>query len=1504
MSERSNTIKAVGLYTYLSELQAPEGSNVIADNVNIDELGVITPRRGFNDYGQELQQPSDRLSQILEYKNTIIRHFNNYLQYDDGTGNFNFFSGSFNEVEKGFRIKAEEVNGNYYFTSSDGIKKISATDASQFNTSPNYIVNAGVSKALELSGKTLPSESGFLPPQSKVAYKVLFGYKDNNNVLILGSPTARYVIANNSSDVAIPEQSTIQILQQEVDFVKAEFAQFNDAITGVTGNVKLIADNSGIIGDDIVLNGDGVKDLNTLIDDWNTANPSNTVTLTSINGADIPDAATVMQLDGGVDGVDFIYIGKYFTIDTLDQSYFVWFSETGADTQIPQDENTIGKVGIEVRISAADDPDTIAQKTTNVLFNELIDYFSVSVVSTIIPFDTIRFVSKQKGNLEDITSGNLVESTDVVTRVVQQGDVSKGTSANCEISTVIPEGITTDYFVQFYRTSVITAIEGLSINDIDPGEDCNLVYEEPVTQPAGSTITIKDITPNSFRDTGTPLYNNPISGQGILQSNDAPPIAKDIENFNNFTFYANTKTYHRTQFTFLSVDDFGNQETSLTIGNSEIAREYVFQGTQEITEIICDTVDNTIQTFEFATFKDTVNGVVGIVELIADTSGVIGNLIQLVGDGVKTLDTLASEWNTDNPTNTVSIVSVNESSVPDLGEVIQLEGGNDSYIIIYSANDIRKYVIWFDKGTGAPPLIDYATPIRVDISSDGILGTDNVATYLELALLDFPDFLVSYDGINKITITNENNGYTTNAQTPTNDISVDVGAGWSINIIEGIGEDTSTNRVLWSILPSVSQSIEETARSFIKVVNQDTLSPVKATYLSGENDLPGLILLENRQLADIPFYLAVKNVSNIGDNIKGEFNPELPVVNNNNPDLPSSANSIINIAQNPLDLSKTRITTANQHLLNTGDSIYLYAGSNNPAISDKFIITKFDDFNFDIDVESIAPDSTGAFFFKTTIQSDNQVKPNRIYYSKLSQPESVPIANYIDVGGKDDPIERILALRDTLFILKTDGTYTLTGTSAPFSVRLLDNTSTIIAPDSAVVLNNQIFALMDDGVSIITESGSSVISRSIEDKILNVTGVDVDFRLKTFGVAYENDKAYILWMPSTSEDTAATQAFRYNHYERTWTRWTVSATCARASKNNVLYLGEADRPYLSKERKNRNRLDYSDRNFTRQVLDNSVLSGNRVRLSTLDDVKVGDVMVQDQYVTIDIFNNLLQKLDFDSGISLYASFDAPVAGISTGNVRLKAQTSNGNSIVLVGDGVKDLETLVEEWNTSNSSNTVALLSTNGIPDSGELMQLSGGKGKDYEETLQVKAGDNIGNKLEELNIKLISQGINVTLLTWFGTIEDIRDSYNNLMDQLNQNLSGTVYKTYRKVTRITTYESIIERANTLRPDINEVVTLIECRFFEGDIEVWKAIDSTIQWNPLHFGDPSAQKQFSKGTIVVDQNNFTKATVSYASELSQGFVDIEKEEKVQGIIHHLLMEMLSCIGAEMEMMLLL
>lgn len=80
-------------------------------------------------------------------------------------------------------------------------------------------------------------------------------------------------------------------------------ASFDGVIAGVTGNVQLSAVTAGTNGNSILLTGDGTKTLTVLVNDWNTANPTNQVTLVSANGSNIPSNAEAMQLAGAVDGV-------------------------------------------------------------------------------------------------------------------------------------------------------------------------------------------------------------------------------------------------------------------------------------------------------------------------------------------------------------------------------------------------------------------------------------------------------------------------------------------------------------------------------------------------------------------------------------------------------------------------------------------------------------------------------------------------------------------------------------------------------------------------------------------------------------------------------------------------------------------------------------------------------------------------------------------------------------------------------------------------------------------------------------------------------------------------------------------------------------------------------------------------------------------------------------------------------------------------------------------------
>src|SRR5690606_2951555 len=158
-----------------------------------------------------------------------------------------------------------------------------------------------------------------------------------------------------------------------------------------------------------------------------------------------------------------------------------------------------------------------------------------------------------------------------------------------------------------------------------------------------------------------------------------------------------------------------------------------------------------------------------------------------------------------------------------------------------------------------------------------------------------------------------------------------------------------------------------------------------------------------------------------------------------------------------------------------------------------------------------------SYYFFPFEASDNLAISNRLYYSKLNQPEAVPIVNYVDIGTRDEPIERILALRDNLFVLKTDGIYMLSGYTAPFNVRFLD-TEGIACPGSAAILNNQIFMLSTNSVISINESSPSIVSRMIEDKMFTILNQGYDYRKVGFGIGYDDDRAYLLWLPTKVND--------------------------------------------------------------------------------------------------------------------------------------------------------------------------------------------------------------------------------------------------------------------------------------------------------------------------------------------------------------------------------------------------
>lgn len=246
----------------------------------------------------------------------------------------------------------------------------------------------------------------------------------------------------------------------------------------------------------------------------------------------------------------------------------------------------------------------------------------------------------------------------------------------------------------------------------------------------------------------------------------------------------------------------------------------------------------------------------------------------------------------------------------------------------------------------------------------------------------------------------------------------------------------------------------------------------------------------------------------------------------------------------------------------------------------------------------------------TSQSSTNEVAANGIACSKPLEPEHVPLPYRWYAGSKDSAILRIIPLRDSLFILKEDGAYRLFGTDpSNFQIAELDSTANIIAPDTAVVLNNQIFALTTQGVVAITETGVTIMSRPIEGDLLALLQTNPTvLKKESFAVSYESQRSYYLWVPQYNDDTYPTQYYRYNTITNNWTRGTMGKKCGGVNPvDDKLYLGLVTKDFVYVENKTGSSLDYCDY-LTSEVI--SDISGKTVTMSGSSSVEVGQVLLQ------------------------------------------------------------------------------------------------------------------------------------------------------------------------------------------------------------------------------------------------------------------------------------------------------
>jgi hypothetical protein len=272
---------------------------------------------------------------------------------------------------------------------------------------------------------------------------------------------------------------------------------------------------------------------------------------------------------------------------------------------------------------------------------------------------------------------------------------------------------------------------------------------------------------------------------------------------------------------------------------------------------------------------------------------------------------------------------------------------------------------------------------------------------------------------------------------------------------------------------------------------------------------------------------------------------------------------------------------------------------------------------------SIAPFCADSFSpsLTTPLDFDKSAKPNRLNYSKASQPYAFTLTGYLDVGGEEYGIKRIKTLGTTLFVFKEKGLWRLIGTDpGNFRVEEFDPSISLIAEDSIEEVDGRLYCLTSIGIIELTEGGKRIISRPIESLLKpymsKVPDASSGLEEKVFSVGRAQDHQYMLFLP----ELGTTKAFGlcYSVLEQGWTKRTDSAMCGVELPDGRMVLGQnvqddtlsdaGETLDISIERRSYDVTDYQDNDFVLTTDGPGDWSTKVISVTDASLVSVGDVV--------------------------------------------------------------------------------------------------------------------------------------------------------------------------------------------------------------------------------------------------------------------------------------------------------
>jgi len=1529
MASQSVMLKASGLNTnYQSLMEVPPGALLKAQNIVINRVGIVEPRRGMSAYypiysnfysafiaiydnatsyvvGNQVRYlnavytckvnstgnlPTDTTKwtyaypdtpltakQLFEYKGQILAHTsdNNLAFLDTSTSRFSYVNGAttLSPPNNGYRLRYEESKGNFFITNSNGVKKISAKDSYDItNAAGPVISNVGVAKAISpVAFVSSTASSGLFFSVStslltnKVAYRVLFIKTDNNNNPIFGAPSNRTVISNPSTTLT----ATVGL---RITLPKDIYQSKDSYKVRVYRSEQLLSSTA-----------DPSDELYQVYEsELSTAQPSIEI-VDSIS--DIGRSSGVPLYTNANSG-EGILKANDVPPSAADISLFkghMFYANTKTKESIISNLTDVTKLTSGSNLILSDGTNDGTESYT---FNSFTKQISVIAITTALPANYTGYqIQLFSGNNERKYAfwldGTVGQTTTAPTNTIPAGyiavkvNVYNAAPTSTTIATAINAAIAAAT-LDFTTTTTFTATTSTIIVTNVVAGACSTPYWD------GSV--------------GVALYSN--ASQITVASNV-------LASFSGFQLQMSVVIANiLKRYSFWMDGTVGQTTPTPAIPSGYIAVKVNVYNAAPTTATIATAINSAIiGTSDFTSIYPAGASIITAIPVgsAPDTATWNGtSVITLIGTSVGRGDTAATS------SLQVSTITVNNPTGSDYSST---DNVSYNYLEIFetastdSITSPGKFVVWFDTtGSASTPTFVGTTLIKATVT--GLTTTAAIAAAINTALIANANFNPSNAG----RIFNVNYAAGTSVLTVTPHPYTNIGSGANAVFATNVGSfgginplistatttiqtgssfaTSNTTTIAISTKVVAADAIEETSRSLVKVINNNQNSKYTAQYLSNYGETPGKIYIEKKYIDSLPFVVTTFNPTTTL-----AFTPNIGI------SIPNAALTTSSVGTDIVSAYNQGVTTnlgknlSSLFVHGVRRKIYTYATTGDlPAVG---VVNR---------LYYVTNSPTGPAYYYIWDTS----LPTPAY--ALASSDYSSFNGFTDINDGADSFTNQRYFR-TSKILIEELEYT------GFSVYLNDFRGVCLFKSGSEVIPNRIYySKYQEHEAVPLLNYIDVGSR--DQQILRIIQLRESlFLLKEDGVyrLAGDPGPNPIWDVGAFDTTTIIRAPD--------TAITLGNQCYFLSNQGMMQLNESSIQSIS--------LPINDK-LLPLITTNSLLpslsfsvsyeSDKSFLLWTVKSAKdtTANICYRYNYVTdswtewsmtktCGIVSVHDDKMYLGSGTDNYIEIerksfsrfdysDREVTGYELTPGALGDKTITNNPLFLsanVGDVCVQTQYITfEEFNR--------LLNTLDI-----FYKTSS---KDYYETVKLNRGDDLLNNLTLLMYKLeADEGF---LFSTYGvlfpsadpafvdTFAGLQTKYNeviyalrrvfesldyvlgspadpNMVIELKTLNSNFVYLAgYIPKFKLSMGSSAFEAMVTSLDNVNKLVNFRSTpSFMEGPFSVLKSIPVEIEYAPQHAGDPSTSKQFSDGTFMFETKSFSHAEIAYNSDISSNYEEI-------------------------------